>query len=358
MRCFLSAVLFLTAFVPLRATDPERDFSGKWVLDRAASNARTLGEVAATLDVTEESGRILCSGGGAQWSYALDGSDSRTEIGGESRISVVKWEGAALLVNTLVSGPENYSIMDRWELSRDRSKLTIARQIVRASGEAEGKLVYRHEDPGWHKADAATAGVQPAPVLPEAPQKTLERPPEAGPGDIRVPAGTRVLLSLVGEISTKHAKEGDRVYLRTDVPVAENGRVVIPRGSDVQGTITRTKRAGQLKGKGELFIRFDSLILPNGVSRDFRARPSGDEGGVEGQGGGANPRTVMEGAGMGATIGAITRGLPGAAIGGGAGALAGVLLSRKRDVVLRPGTHVEMVLDRDLVFHPEELGRR
>jgi hypothetical protein len=63
----------------------------------------------------------------------------------------------------------------------------------------------------------------------------------------------------------------------------------------------------------------------------------------------------MMGTGMGATIGAITRGLPGAAVGGGIGALAGVLLSRNQDVVLRPGTHVEMVLDRDLVFHPDEI---
>jgi type IV secretion system protein VirB10 len=123
----------------------------------------------------------------------------------------------------------------------------------------------------------------------------------------------------------------------------------------VAGTITRTKPAGRVSGKGELYIRFDSLILPNGVSRDFHARPPGEEGKVEGNGKSADGRTVMEGAGMGATVGAITRGLPGAAVGGAAGALAGVLLSRNQDVVLRPGTHIEMVLDRDLVFHPEEL---
>jgi hypothetical protein len=63
----------------------------------------------------------------------------------------------------------------------------------------------------------------------------------------------------------------------------------------------------------------------------------------------------MMGAGMGATVGAITRGLPGAAVGGGIGALAGVLLSRDQDVVLHAGTHVEMVLDRDLVFRPDEI---
>jgi len=137
--------------------------------------------------------------------------------------------------------------------------------------------------------------------------------------------------------------------------VAVNGRVAIPRGSDVEGTVTRTKPAGKVVGKGELYIRFDSLILPNGVSRDFRARPSGEEGKVEGNGKSADGRTVIEGAGMGATIGAITRGLPGAAVGGVGGALAGVLLSRNQDVVLRSGTHLEMVLDRDLVFHADEL---
>src|ERR1019366_7533246 len=91
------------------------------------------------------------------------------------------------------------------------------------------------------------------------------------------------------------------------------------------------------------------------VSRDFRARPPGEEGKVEGGGKSADGRTVMEGAGVGATVGAITRGLTGAAVGGAAGALVGVLLSRNQDVVLRQGTHLEMVLDRDLVFHPDEL---
>ena len=48
-------------------------------------------------------------------------------------------------------------------------------------------------------------------------------------------------------------------------------------------------------------------------------------------------------------------GAGGAAIGGVGGALAGVLLSRNQNVILRPGANLEMVLDRDLVFHPEEL---
>ena len=323
-----------------------------WLLDSNASNTRPLGQVETSLRISQGEAGILCSAGGVQWSYALDGSETRKRIGEESRNSVTKWEGYALLINTLVSGAQDYTIMDRWVLSSDHDTLTIIRQIVRAGDEVEGRLVFRRE------GTAMPASPPPRPAEPnvDLPRPALAKRPEpALPPDITVAKGTHVLLSLVGEVSTKHAKDGDRVYLRTDAPVAADGRVVIPRGSDVRGSITHTKKAGKVSGKGELYIRFDSLILPNGVSRDFHARPSGDEGSVDGDRKAADGRTVMMGAGMGATIGAITRGLPGAVVGGGVGALAGVLLSRNQDVVLPRGTHVEMVLDRDLVFHPEEL---
>ncbi|HUO30341.1 MAG TPA: hypothetical protein VMU80_14055 [Bryobacteraceae bacterium] len=340
---------------PLRAGDSDRDFSGKWILDAGRSDVASLGSVETNLEVQLGGGGMLCSAGGRQWSYALDGSETRKKFGEEERTSIVKWEGAALLVNTQVSGPRNYTMMDRWELSRNRNTLTITRQIVDLRGEADSTLVYRREGaPAEPPAPASGGWRQTPPAHPESQPALVERP-RGAPPDIVVPTGTHVLLSLIGEVNTKHAKEGDRVYLRTAVPVAAGGRVVIPRGSDVEGTITRTKPAGKVVGKGELYLRFDSLILPNGVSRDFRARPTGDEGKVEGGGKAADGRTVMEGAGIGATVGAITRGLGGAAVGGVGGALAGVLLSRNQNVVLRSGTHLEMVLDRDLVFHPDEL---
>lgn len=354
--------------IPLRASDPSRDFSGKWVLDARASDTASIDQVENNLDVSQGDGGILCSTGAAQWSYALNGNETHKQIGGESRSSVVKWEGAALLVNTQVSGARSYTVMDRWEISRSRNTLTIARQVVDAGGQKEGTLVFRREGTAVEAArEAVPAAGKPADAAPvtgwrqtgpdgDGSQPELARRPAPGaPPDVTVPTGTRVLLSLINPVDTKHAQDGDHVYLRTSSPVAVNGRVVIPRGSDVQGVITHTKPAGKVVGKGELFIRFDSLILPNGVSRDFRARPPGEEGKVTGGGKSADGRTVMEGAGIGATVGAITRGLGGAAVGGGVGALAGVLLSRNQNVVLPAGAHLEMVLDRDLVFHPEEL---
>ncbi len=364
------SVALASAFL-LRATDPARDFSGKWVLDPSASDTASLGEVETNLNVSQGGSGILCSSGKAEWSYALDGSETRKLVGEESRSSITKWEGAALLINTQVSGPRHYTVMDRWELSRSHNTLTIARQVVRAYGEAEGTLVFRREGaavaapptgpPAAGPAAAPTGEAPPAsswrPAEPGGVSQPVltTRPAPAVPPDITVPMGTRVLLSLIGEVNTKYAKEGDHVYLRTASPVAVSGRVVIPRGSDVEGIITRAKQAGKVVGKGELYIRFDSLILPNGVARDFRARPPGEEGKVEGGGKSADGRTVIEGAGAGGAIGAITHGLGGAAIGGVGGALAGVLLSRNQNVVLHAGSHLEMVLDRDLVFHPEEL---
>ena len=194
-------------------------------------------------------------------------------------------------------------------------------------------------------------------------------------GDYVVQAGTRVPLSLINTISTKHSAAGDRVYLENSFPVLSGGRIVIPVGSYVAGTVTEIKKPGRVKGRGELYVRFDSLTLPNGVTRDFRGRIGGVDGAAEGsldksegkvtsEGNKAgDARTVAETAGAGASIGAIAGSAAGnagvgAGIGAAAGAAAGligVLATRGPDAVLAKGTTVEMVLDRNISFNQTEL---
>ena len=96
-----------------------------------------------------------------------------------------------------------------------------------------------------------------------------------------IPRGSHALLRLINSVSTKNAAEGDRIYLETVFPILNNGRIVIPPGSWVSGTVTEVKRPGRVKGRGELYLRFDCLTLPNGVTREFRARV----GGIDGRGG-------------------------------------------------------------------------
>jgi hypothetical protein len=204
----------------------------------------------------------------------------------------------------------------------------------------------------------------------EAAQPEPSRAPE-----FTVQPGAKIPLSMINSVSTKHATEGDRVYLETVFPILVNGRVVIPPGSYVAGTITEVKRPGRMKGRGELYVRFDSLTLPNGVTRDFRARIGGldgraseeldkSEGKIKGEGNKAGDlKTIGEAAGAGAGIGSLAgvssghTGL-GAGIGAAAGAtagLVGVLFSRGPDAMLAKGTTVEMVLDRPITFESNEL---
>jgi type IV secretion system protein VirB10 len=198
----------------------------------------------------------------------------------------------------------------------------------------------------------------------------------AKPGEFTIEPGTKVPLSLLNSVSTKHSSEGDRVYLETVFPIMSNGRIVIPPGSYVAGTVTQVKRPGRVKGRGELFVRFDSLTLPNGVTRDFRARVGGidgrateeldrTEGKIKSEGNkSGDARTVGEATAAGASIGVIAGGAAGrygmgAGIGAAAGATAGlmgVLLSRGPDAVLAKGSTVEMVLDRQLKYQESELN--
>lgn len=197
-----------------------------------------------------------------------------------------------------------------------------------------------------------------------------------GPVGYTVVTGTRIPLGLINSVSTKHSAAGDRIYLETVFPIVIESHIVIPPGSYVTGTVTEVKRPGRVKGRGELYVRFDSITLPNGVTRDFRSRLGSidarggerldkKEGIIQGDSNkGGDARVIGEGGATGASIGAVAGAAAGhaglgAGLGGAAGAaagLAGVLLTRGPDAVLAKGSTIEMVLDRPLVFAAEEVN--
>src|SRR4051794_3110114 len=193
-----------------------------------------------------------------------------------------------------------------------------------------------------------------------------------------VAPGTHILLNMINSVSTKQTVVGDRIYLETAFPVLADGRIVVPQGSWVTGTIIEVKRPGKVKGRGELQVRFDSLTLPNGVSRDFRAdlgaidarddqqlkredstiSGAGDKSGDLGKVVGATTAGTVIGSGIGAAAGNVGRGAGIGSAAGAASAIAGVLMTRGPDATLSKGSTVEMVLDRPLVFQDSELDFR
>jgi hypothetical protein len=224
---------------------------------------------------------------------------------------------------------------------------------------------------------------------PPSPEKKVEEPrnvenlppgpPQLQPGEVErheviVPSGTRIPLSMVNFVSSRTARAGDPVYLETMFPTTVGNRVIIPIGSYVRGTITEVNRSARVKGRAEMYVRFDSLTLPNGTTRDFNATLSQadarvpgalKEGKIEAEGTkGRDIGTIAGTAAAGTSIGAIAGASSGhagvgTAIGAGAGALAGLIIalsSRGHEIDLYRGTEVDMTLDRNLVFDESELA--
>jgi hypothetical protein len=176
-----------------------------------------------------------------------------------------------------------------------------------------------------------------------------------------VPSGTRLPLILHNSVTTRNAKPGDPVYLETLFPIVIDNRILIPAGTYVQGEIEQATRPGKVKGTGEIRLRLNSMILPNGYAVDFNAIPTNTgtggneatdkEGNIHGDTDKAGDAgTIIKTTGVGAGIGAIAgQGAKGAGIGAGAGAavgLAAVLLTRGPELELPRGTTVDVILDR------------
>jgi hypothetical protein len=210
-------------------------------------------------------------------------------------------------------------------------------------------------------AGAAPAAAQPA-VKTDA---NASKPPQ-----IELPSGTRIPLVLHNGISTRTAQVGDPVYFETLFPIMQDGHVIIPAGSYVSGEVTESKRPGRVKGRGELNIRLETLILPNAYMVKFAGAPSGastggnettnSEGKIIGDTDktsdvGTVAKTTAAGAGIG---GLASRSAGGAGIGAGVGAavgLAAILLTRGPEAELPRGTTLDAVLDRPLYFDADKV---
>ena len=206
-----------------------------------------------------------------------------------------------------------------------------------------------------------------APAPATTPVPAASRPTDPGP-TILIPSGTHVGVILESGLSTATAKSGDSVYFRTSFPITVNNKVIIPVGSYLRGEVTDSKRPGRVKGKGELRIRLNTLVFPNGYTVDMNAEPhstdagqvkTDPEGKMTGPGGkGKDATTVATTTATGAGIGAIAGGGKGAGIGagiGGAAGLAAVLLSRGPDAQLPRGSSMDLVLEHDLTLDANQI---
>jgi hypothetical protein len=174
-----------------------------------------------------------------------------------------------------------------------------------------------------------------------------------------LPVGTQVNVQLISTLSTSADRSGDTFTAQVEDSIFAKGIEAVPAGSTLRGHVTFVKPPGRVKGKAEMRLVADAIVLKDGREYTFSGQltdgndPSvkvnGNEGTIQGKGK-SKTQAAKEagiGAAAGAGVGAIGAGGTGALYGAGIGALAGLihtLAKHHKNVVLQPGTPLVFVL--------------
>ena len=135
----------------IAACDP--DFRGSWKLNEKRSDIRNAPRPHAAHLTIKPHGEgphcsleVLENESGATWHVSTGDKENRDRFDDGTMNTKAKWEGSALLINSLVNGKtRSYTRMDRWRLSRDGATLRIVNTIVDRRGEIESVLVYERQ---------------------------------------------------------------------------------------------------------------------------------------------------------------------------------------------------------------------
>jgi hypothetical protein len=166
-------------------------------------------------------------------------------------------------------------------------------------------------------------------------------------------AGRQFSMATTETITSRTAKPGDAFTATVLADVQDDaGRVVIPSGSLVSGTVTDVKSAPSPSSPGTLTLAVNSVTVA-GRSYPLEASIDSLDTQRHGQGvSGGDVAKVGAGAAAGAILGrVIGKNTKGAVIGGIMGGIVGAgiaVQSKDSDIVLPAGTHVLVTLARNL----------
>jgi hypothetical protein len=195
----------------------------------------------------------------------------------------------------------------------------------------------------------APSGSQPAlneRVAVTDPDGDIVHPAPPPPGVLA--SGTEIRARLLDRLSSADSQSGERFRCRIASDVFRDDQVLIPAGSEIDGTVVQVS-SGHFAGHGSMLLRPETVILPDGTRFRLYAQTSGapdSNARVGGEGvispGSHRKKDGIEyggAVGAGAITGAILGGPPGALAGTliGAGAVTVHLLVNHPQATLEPG---------------------
>lgn len=160
---------------------------------------------------------------------------------------------------------------------------------------------------------------------------------------LTLPAGTLVPIRMIDSVDSKTDQVGQTFRASIDSDIAVENQMVVPKGADARLKLNRVSTAGAIRGKSELELQLDQIVIGNksyAVVSDVIERAGGAQGTK-------TARNAAIGGAVGAAVGAIAGGKKGAAIGAGVGAGSGVAVSaitKGEQVVVPSETRLEFRL--------------
>lgn len=184
---------------------------------------------------------------------------------------------------------------------------------------------------------------------------------------VTVPAGETFKAVVTSPVSSETAVTGQSVTLALGSDLYYNGSKIAPAGSSVYGTVIETSKAKHGSLNGKLTLRFTQIITPMGQTIPISAVIKTDDNTGTLIGGTALDTTkefakdIAVGAGAGALAGVVISPLAGGSIGrgtalatavGSGGGLVKSIWDKGNDVVIPVNTVIDLILTQPITVNP------
>lgn len=253
------------------------------------------------------------------------------------------------MISTRLSPIILTAVLTAWSCGGE-SQDADERDLSLPSAEAVAAINDQPEQEGDETAPPAAAPAPTPPTTPPTRPAAAPPRPAPAPAPRGLPAGTQITANAADTLTSRHNKVGEpaMAVIMEDIN-GEDGRVVVPSGAVLLGTITDLAPAETPGGQGRMIITFNRVEF-GGNSYAVTARTDSMATHMKGRGVTAGDAAkVGAGAVVGAIAGRVIGGnARGTAVGAAAGAAAGVGIAaatRDVDILLDAGAAIFLALE-------------
>ena len=90
--------------------------------------------------------------------------------------------------------------------------------------------------------------------------------------------GMTIRVRLTERLSSSQSEKGEPFHAQVASDVLQNGRVMIPAGSGIEGRVTYASAGQHLGGHGSIRLKPEAVILPDGSRVELHAETTGTPG--------------------------------------------------------------------------------